>query len=188
MMKSLYDLDLADRYVGTKKMGCAMLQTSSPLTMLDPKTVSAMKKAEYVSKDRKHSWIRGVEVEPHVTVRWGFTPHVRLRDMEHAIKHMPVYGKLFISGWEIFPSPYAGEPYDCVVALVRQNTTWLWDLHRQLGVLPNLMTFPQYRPHVTIGYFKQGFWTPDIADKYLKESVSVGPWKFSGANGTDEQR
>ena len=183
MIKSLYELDLADKYVGNKRLGSAVLLTSSPMNTLDLKTLALMKQEEYVSKDRNHSWISGIEVKPHVTVRWGLLPGVLVKDMEKTVEHMPVYGKLFITGWEIFPSPYVGEQYDCVVALVKPSTPWLRDLHTQLSVLPNLVTFPEFRPHVTIGYFNKGFWTADVADRYMKDNVSVGPWEFKAGRG-----
>lgn len=179
MMKTLYDLGLADKFIGNKKLGCAMLKTDSPIQTVDPKLLKLMKEEEYVSPDKNHSWIKGIEQDHHVTVRYGFLPGVTHDDFEKTVGDMPVYGKLFIVGWEIFTSPWLSEPYECVVALIKPNTHWLLDLNRQLSVLPNLVTFPEYKPHVTVGYFNKGFWTADFADRYLNDSVRVGAWKFS---------
>jgi hypothetical protein len=77
----------------------------------------------------------------------------------------------------MFPSPFPEtEHYECIVGLVRS-----WDLtiaNTQLGVLPNIATYPTYKPHITIGYVEQGWWAANDSYEFHLQpfAVKCGDW------------
>lgn len=88
--------------------------------------------------------------EPHVTILYG------LHDKSAAASHkllvdlpLPViqFGQV-----EIFEVP--GKTYDVIVCRVKSPD--LSRMNRSLRSLPHTNKFPEYKPHVTIGYVKKG--------------------------------
>ena len=144
--KGLYD----DLDVDLKELGCLMIDTECPVIAPE-----SLKDLEYVSPDPKKFWVKGVLKDWHVTVRYGLMPNVRARHIDKVLEEYPLPKSLEVDKIEIFPSPYEDERYDCYVALV--NDKKLHEMNQQLSVLPNLNTFPVYKPHITIGYFKRGW-------------------------------
>lgn len=134
--------------IDLRDLGCLMIDTESPvLNEINPT-------AAYVSPDPKKFWVDGLLDHWHVTVRYGFLPGVNRQDVDAVVNRMRPVRRLDIIGTEIFSSPYENEPYDCLVALA--DSQLLRDMNTALSVLPNVNTFPEYKPHITIGYFKPG--------------------------------
>jgi 2'-5' RNA ligase len=134
--------------IDLRDLGCLMIDTENPVASeIDPES-------EYKSPDPKKFWVNGVLDNWHATVRYGFLNGVTADDVDAVIGDMEVPKEIYVKGLEVFPSTYPDEQYDCLVALVVSPA--LFDLNTQLSVLPNVNTFPVYKPHVTIGYFKKG--------------------------------
>jgi 2'-5' RNA ligase len=110
---------------------------------------------EYVSPDPEKFWMKGLLKDWHVTVRYGFLPGVKKEHVLEVIDVDDVPEYVGFDGFEVFPSTVPNEDYECVVARVNSNA--LRYLNEQLSVLPNVNTFPTYKPHITIGYFKPGW-------------------------------
>lgn len=183
-MKNIYDYEgFAERYIGSRDLGCVMVETDSPLAL--PHAVMKMRYEDYEYHSPTRSYIAGI-MEPgrhHTTVRYGFLPEVRRADVETVLVGLNPRCTLAVRDIEVFPSAVKGEDYECVVCLVEDVATISGDselalAHAQLAVLPNLATFP-YKPHVTIGYFKTGFWEMHGNDVPVKNVLYGSNWKVS---------
>lgn len=147
--------------IDLRDLGCLMIDTESPVESL-----GHMK--PYFSPDPKKFWVNGVLDNWHATVRYGFLPGVSADDVDLVLEHVEVPSELEITGLEVFPSPYPGEQYDCLVARVEDAR--LEAMNAALSVLPNINTFPIYKAHITIGYFEAA---ENLEDVVLKEKVGV---------------
>lgn len=135
--------------IDLRDLGCIMLNTENPVSWMDDVADSA-----YVSPDPKKFWVKGLLDHWHVTVRYGLLPGVTANDVDEVLGWLPLPTHLYIDSFEIFPSPYPDEEYECMVARVDDQS--LRDMNAALSVLPNVNTFVEYKPHITVGYFKKG--------------------------------
>lgn len=110
---------------------------------------------EHYSTDIRKKYVKGLQTEWHVTVRYGLLERVRKPHVDRVLEGFELPTELRLGDAELFPSTDPNEPYECVVALVKDDT--LFELNKQLSVLPNVSTFVEYKPHITIGYFRPGF-------------------------------
>lgn len=149
-MKNAHDVPQIYERLGIdlRDLGCLMIDTESPV---DGEIDSS---STYTSSDPKKFWVDGLLDWWHATVRYGFLDGVTRADVDAVLVGMPVPIELNVIGTEVFPSPYPAEPYDCLVA--RVESPELTDLNTALGILPNVNTFAEYKPHITIGYFQPG--------------------------------
>ena len=170
-MKNAYEFKAVYDTLGVNlnTLGCLMLETEKP-------KIELTGAIPYVSPDPEKFWINGILDDAHVTVRYGFMPEVKATHINEVLRSVfkPSYVTIF--DLEMFPSPFPDtEPYECIVGLVSS-----WDLttaNVQLGVLPNVATYPIYKPHVTIGYVEKGWWD-ETGYKLNLDSISVkcGDW------------
>lgn len=91
----------------------------------------------------------GRELDPHVTIKWGFKSD----------RSLPIIRKIFseTAPFEITVGPcgiFPGKEYDVIKFGVRAAT--LNALHAQLSKLPNDETPRAYQPHLTVAYVKPG--------------------------------
>jgi hypothetical protein len=186
MFKTAFDYGFQQKYtpIGTKKLGCVMVGTTSPLVTSDVLHTEEFTQKQYFTQRNDRQWIKGITPagRHHVTIRYGFLPDVSALDLHKVANDVHIPEKLSITGYEIFLSPYDDEDadYECVVALI--DPTELNDANLQFGVLPNINTYPEFKPHVTIGYFYKGAWDSDLAAYYLTEHVNTLGWKISAAH------
>lgn len=162
-----------DLGVDLRELGCLMLDTKSPII-----GIAGGEEDAYVSPDPKKFWMRGVATDWHVTARYGFLPDVRKRHVDEVLAGIPVPLHLRTAGFEVFPSPYADEEYECLV--VRVEDKHLTEINAQLSVLPNVSTFVEYKPHITVGYYRKGFYEDNKAalDGALYTSVETIGWNY----------
>lgn len=146
--------------VDLRDLGCLMLNTESPVWEM-------YEAVPYVSPDPKKFWIKGLLDHWHVTVRYGFLSGITANDVDDVLADVELPSTLKISGLDVFPSPYEDEEYDCLVARVDDEA--LTAMNTALSVLPNINTFPEYKAHITIGYFEKNSWQPPL----LKSSVKT---------------
>ena len=180
-MKNGYELGFMDKYVGKERLGYIGLHTESPV-LADVPLPKDVVDAAYFSDNPTRPWVNGIlqPNEHHVTVRYGFLPNVEKGDIKRIAEVLGTPPNLRVLGWEIFESPYEDEPYECVVAKVHSSN--LEKLHNTFGMLPNISTYPNYNPHVTVGYFNKGFWNEGIAELALRPFVGVLGWDFGNDN------
>lgn len=143
--------------VDLRDLGCLMLDTESPVAEIKGSY------EPYVSPDKKKFWLNGLSKDWHVTVRYGFLQGITRQHVKDVLSDLEVPTELSISGLDVFPSPYPDEKYNCLVAKVEDES--LNAMNTALSILPNVNTFPEYKAHITIGYFTQ---IPEIE---LKETV-----------------
>lgn len=98
----------------------------------------------------------GMEDRPHVTVRYGL-----LDDSPAAVQAMCAgrgVVRALVGEVDYFPN----DGHD--VLILRVESDDLVTLNAELGELPNVQTYPDYQPHVTLAYLK-----PGCGEKYARE-------------------
>lgn len=154
--------------IDLSKLGYLMLDTETPLDGDLPND------GEYISADPNKPYVKGLLTDWHITARGGLLENVRQTQVKEVLTLSVVPASLSIADVEVFPSPYLDEPYDCVVALIDAAPgSEIFQLNSDLGVLPNIATYTEYRPHVTIGYFEQGWYAANSNEVLLKDTVPV---------------
>lgn len=164
-----------DLGVRTWAMGCLMLDTTKPYLDLELHDGD-----EHISEDPRKRFVKGATKDWHVTARYGFLDSVRKRHIDAVLEGFELPTELVIDHYSVFPSTDPEEPYDCVVARVQDIR--LNRLNEQLSVLPNVNTFVEYKPHITIGYFRPGFYKDRIAQLNDQTRLTV---KVLGLNYGD---
>lgn len=189
MKKQIGSHDFEEVYkwlgIDLNKLGCLMLDTE-PIPceyfLMHQDGVSAYFPS-YHAKNKDRFWIDGyVGNKPHVTLLYGFLVEAK------AIKS---HIKSVLEGWKMdtvmiedigfFESPYADEPYYCIVAHL-QVTDSLLEGHRRLELLPHINTFAGYKPHVTVAYIEKDEVIRDDFVCYLKKKLVGKELKVIGLN------
>lgn len=138
------------------KLGCLMLDTEPIKTtyyqvMQDGITAYF---PEYKAKNKDRFWINGYVADktPHLTLFYGFLQEAGCFKwhIEKLLEGTNI-SSVTIKDVSFFESPYEDEPYYCIVAKV-EKTPELLEAHSKMTLLPNLQTFPDYKPHITIAY------------------------------------
>jgi len=103
----------------------------------------------------------GLEDEPHTTALYGFDKDVDVQDVKDIVskflKNKDTV-KLKVKGLSIFEN----KKYDVLKFDVESSD--LTKLNAALKKLPNKSDFPNYHPHITVGYLK-----PGTGKKYVKK-------------------
>lgn len=150
-MSRAYELSALKRAgINVSELGCVMLDVEIPdLTEAIPPQWG------HTSSDPAHWWITGIQATGHVTLLYGLLPGLVDRaGVDEVLDRWEPPKDLEASGYEIFPSPFPDDPYDCVVARVDHPA--LRDAHSRLSLLPHINTHPEYKAHVTLAYVQQG--------------------------------
>lgn len=116
----------------------------------------------------------GYEDEPHVTIKYGFTPDLTKRDIYDIVKDSkPFY--IDIIGLSEFKS----DVFDVVKFDV--DVSNLQILRDRANKYKNEDKFPVYHPHITCAYVKKGKFnkTSDV-----NFSVLINKFKYSGQDGS----
>lgn len=151
----------ANRENGINEYGCAMLY-------FDIKNWDDI--ISFIDKDDVHEE-EGLEDEPHVTVLFGLhKDEVDFDDVKKPFEGVEEV-EVEIEGVSIFEA----EKYDVVKFNVKR-TDELHSYNKELSKLPHTTSFPDYNPHITIGYVKSGTGKKYVRDEYkakLKSSLLV---------------
>lgn len=120
----------------------------------------------------------GLEDNPHVTLLFGLHSDVddkQVEDVIHKFKGQNL--SLDILGVDSFNN----KDFD-VVKFKVNPTPELKAIHQELSKLPNSNQYPDYKPHITVGYVK-----PGMAKKYLdpnkKLNYKIKGVEYSKASG-----
>lgn len=119
------------------------------------------------------------ETEPHVTALYGIDPMVTKEEAEkHIRKHGPI--NLTLGDYHVFRGVDDGERDALVMKVESQD---LAALHGKLRQLKNSNKYPQYVPHVTVGYAPAGT-LPNMSENPLKGTeLTAKSCVFSHAGG-----
>ena len=166
------------------KLGCLMLDTEPIILpnyiVQDIQTGSGcnfdalIKSYGYVAKNKERFWIDGFVADktPHLTLFYGFLQEAGCYKwhIEKLLEGTDI-ATVKIEDVDFFESPYEDEPYYCIVAKV-EKTSELLEAHNKMTLLPNIQTFPDYKPHITIAYIiKDELLRDDFIELLKKELV-----------------
>jgi hypothetical protein len=154
-------------------LGCVMLEVHMPddyRVVLDPEWEYHSPKLEYV---------KGYEGDAHVTLLYGLLTSAEenkdLVDQVLETWHKP--NLLVFPDVEAFPGDDGHEMYSAIV-LTMEHNDWdsesLEDANGRLRRLPHVNGFPEYKPHVTVGYVLKPY--TELALERVRE-VLVRPFR-----------
>jgi 2'-5' RNA ligase len=138
------------------------------------KDVKTAAKAMIAPADRHPE--KGLEDRPHVTVKYGLHENAPEAVRKLIESEPPITGT--IGKLEVFQPE--GKDYDVLVARVDSP-----DLHRlnaKIASLPHTDTFPEYRPHITLGYGKRGTLTAGGKNPLEGREFKISTLEFSDQN------
>lgn len=150
-MKKLIDV-LKEATSHKFEYGCVMLYFTFPEMnkiheMIDPEDIY------YEEGDGSF----GLEDEPHTTLLFGLHEGVTSEDVSRVLDNFK-FGACRVSDASLFQNPQ----YDVLKFDV--SGTNLHNTNRELKKFPHTNSFPDYHPHLTIGYLKSG-----RGKKYVKK-------------------
>lgn len=151
---------LLENSTSTYKYGCVMLYFDFPelqdiQNLIDPEDI--------YSEEGPQTY--GLEDEPHVTLLYGLHEEVTPLSISNVI-HSHNFGTV----WLYEPSLFSQPNYD--VFKFKAVGDSLHQVNRQLRQYPHTTSFPEYNPHLTIGYLKPGTvkkYIPILESKKLHE-------------------
>jgi 2'-5' RNA ligase len=170
-------------------LGCLMLDTepiniSYALGMDDGTGIISPSFPAYYAKNKERFWIDGYVADktPHLTLFYGFLQEAGCfkTHIEKLLKDTNI-STVKISEVSFFDSPYEDEPYYCIVAKI-EKTDDLIEAHNKMTLLPNIQTFPDYKPHITIAYIVKDETIRDNFIEYLKKELLGKELKVIGLN------
>lgn len=144
------------------KLGCVMLE-AAPLPVRswvggdeDPDFDPWV----FAPEGHPWTWVKGPvgETGAHVTVKYGFLQPAHLPVMADLVgRLMADYEPgmvLRTAGVDVFPEPSVSElGYACLVARIDDEPLRQWN--KALSLLPHIDTYPDYKPHLTLGYVRK---------------------------------
>lgn len=153
-------------------LGCVMLEVDMPdefRDVLDPSWAYVSPKLEYV---------KGYAGEAHVTLLYGllFNAMEESDLIDAALEKWHKPNLLVFPDVEAFPGDDGHELYSAIV-LTMKNNDWdggrLREANDELRKLPHVNGFPEYKPHVTVGYVLKPY--TELALERVRE-VEVRPF------------
>lgn len=152
-------------------LGCIMLDVY-PLSITS--RVPNGENDLYYAEDPRLKYAQGAvgEEKAHITLLYGL--------LEKGVKWRK-HVDTVLEGWEkpefltierigAFPATVPGQDYSCIVAHIKP-TPELLDANARLKFLPHIDGFPEYSPHVTLAYVKNGpsdvEWARNIREKWV---------------------
>lgn len=122
----------------------------------------------------------GIQKDPHITVLYGLHSDVedsKVIDIINKWKHQDL--GIEVNGLEAFQN----QDFD-VVKFGVTPTQNLQDFNKDLSKLPNSNEFPDYNPHVTVGYV-----LPGLSNKYINQNqkldYKIKSIRYSKPDGQD---
>jgi len=176
------------------KLGCLMLDTEPiilPKYIIQDKFFGDTTNFDmliesycYKSANKDRFWIDGYVASktPHLTLFYGF-----LNEALCYKKHIDILLKdwkldsVTIDDISFFESPYQDEKYYCIIAKIKKTDN-LIDGNNRMKLLPNIHTFPEYTPHVTIAYIIKDEAVRDDVIGLLKTELVGKELKITGLN------
>ena len=123
--------------------GCVMLYFNFPTLKI---LHQAIDPADVYTESGDRSF--GLEKEPHVTLLYGLHDNVTVEEVKEIVGRFP-YGKCRFYNASLFENDYD-------VLKFRVEGLNLHTSNKMLKELPYTSDFPNYQPHLTVGYLKKG--------------------------------
>ena len=118
----------------------------------------------------------GVEQEPHCTLKYGFTPDLKLQDLASILKGIKPFD-INVIGLSKFENP----EFD-VVKFDIKPTQQLTKLRNICDEYPNEDKYPDYKPHMTVGYVKKNTFSQIRENLNLKLRIERIVYSSSSRN------
>jgi 2'-5' RNA ligase len=152
-------------------LGCIMLDVY-PLVVTS--LVPDGEKDLYYSENPRLPYAQGAvgEKSAHITLLHGLIEkgHVWRNHVDAVLDGWVKPDTIEIQQIGSFPSMIDGEDYSCIVAHIKP-TPELLEANQRLKFLPHIDGFPEYKPHVTLAYVKNGpsdvEWARNIREKWV---------------------
>lgn len=109
----------------------------------------------------------GLENEPHVTLLFGLHKEVTDEDVRKILKKH-TFGDITVNQLSFFDNP----DYDVLKFDVKGKS--LYDVNSDLKKFPHTTDYPNYHPHLTVGYLKNGKGKKWV-DKLKTERIVLTP-------------
>ena len=120
----------------------------------------------------------GLEDNPHVTLKFGLHPEIEDSQIEEIVNKFKGQNlSLDILGIDSFKN----KDFD-VVKFKVNPTAELKAINQELSKLPNSNQYPQFSPHITLGYVKSGF-GKKYHDSDKKMNFKIKGVEYSKASG-----
>lgn len=123
----------------------------------------------------------GLQDRPHLTLLYGLHDTVTDQEIQNCFKGFYEDDfKVEISGVSIFENP----EFDVVKLGIVDNPK-LQEIYSKLSELPNSNKFPEYKPHITIGFLKPGTGHKYVNPKYTYKITSIKKIAYTRPDGTE---
>lgn len=120
----------------------------------------------------------GRDGEPHITVLFGFTTDLSKLEVNKLISGIKPF-VVYATGLNTFNN----EKYDVVKFDIKQNKI-LSELNTKSKLYPHVSKFPNYHPHLTVGYVKKG----KFPHKIIVDDIPFKITKFKYSGMDDSKR
>lgn len=155
------------------KYGCVMVEV--PVSNWDEITSSINKEDIYESNEGDP---KGIQKNPHLTLLYGLHDDVTPEQVQSVFDNFNVDINIEVNGIDIFEN----EKFDVVKFNINPQGS-LQYLFDELSKFPNSNQFPDYKPHITIGYVNKGMGKKYVKPDYKYEVKNVNHITYSMANG-----
>jgi len=128
--------------------GCVMLMLDIDLTHWN--NIIPQIKDEDVYNDEQDNY--GIEQEPHITLLFGLVPSEISTTQINEIINEFNFPNIYLEKIDAFKN----DKYDVLKFNIDDKDGTLTQINKKLSEFPNENEYPNYNPHVTIGYLKSG--------------------------------
>lgn len=158
----------------TYEFGCVMIEFK--FDGWDELKKSIEQEDLYKPEDEQY----GFETEPHLTLLYGLHKEVSDKNIEDIIKKFDLKNLVIeIEGIGNFEN----KEYD-VLKFNVIKTSILEKLNNELKQLPNSNKYPDYKPHCTIAYLKNGLSKKYLDENFKKKITEITGIIYSKPDGT----
>lgn len=172
-------LDLLKEDKGKFDYGCVMLYFDFPnINEIQNKIDSE----DIFTKEGDRSF--GLETDPHITLLYGLHEEVTTQQVINILEGSS-FGEIILHNVSLFETP----EYDVLkfdVKYPSRGIPFLHKMNKLLITLPHTTSFPDYHPHMTIGYLNSGSGKKYVElFKDLEFTLEPSYLVYSKPNGTE---
>ena len=116
----------------------------------------------------------GYDDEPHITLKYGYAPDLDRNQLASILQGIKPFDVVLHSLTQFNNPEFDVVKFDAESDVLRE-------LRKRADQYPNQDKYPDYKPHLTLGYIKKNVKFPKKFN--LKITVPVTKFKYSGQNG-----
>jgi 2'-5' RNA ligase/DNA polymerase III epsilon subunit-like protein len=122
----------------------------------------------------------GIQERPHLTLLYGLHKEVTPDMVKSIFDNFDGDIEVEVNGIDIFEN----EKFDVVKFNIKLTESLKW-LNSKLSELPNSNEYPDYKPHITIGYVKSGMGKKYVKPDYKYVVKNINEVTYSMSNGEE---